>query len=55
MATIAAKTSGYRVAQNPTIKTAKEPDQDQVVASIVLAFSPDPVVHWAYPDSFQVS
>jgi GNAT superfamily N-acetyltransferase len=34
-------------------KTAKEADQDQVVTSIVLAFSADPAVRWAYPDPHQ--
>ena len=58
MATIATKPSGYVLAQDPFIKTAKESDQDQVIASIVLAFSSDPAVRWMYPDptsSFQAS
>jgi GNAT superfamily N-acetyltransferase len=53
MATIATKPSGYVLAQDPFIKTAKESDQDQVIASIVLAFSSDPAVRWMYPDPHQ--
>jgi hypothetical protein len=53
MTTIATNTSGYVPSQDPSIKTAKESDQNQVIASIVLAFSSDPAGRWAYPDPHQ--
>jgi ribosomal protein S18 acetylase RimI-like enzyme len=53
MTTIATNASGYVPSQDPSIKTANESDQNQVIASIVLAFSSDPAVRWAYPDPHQ--
>ena len=53
MATNAAEFSGHWQAQAPSVKTAKESDQDQVVAAVVLAFGSDPVARWVYPDPHQ--
>jgi hypothetical protein len=53
MATNETKTPGDVLSKAPSIKTAKSSDQDQVVATIVLAFSSDPAVRWAYPDPHQ--
>jgi len=53
MATIATKDSGYVSSQNPSIMTAKESDQNQVIATIALAFSSDPGGRWMYPDPHQ--
>jgi hypothetical protein len=39
MATIATRNSGYVSSHDPSIKTAKESDQNQVIAAITLAFS----------------
>jgi ribosomal protein S18 acetylase RimI-like enzyme len=35
------------------IKTAMASDEEQVMAVVVLAFSTDPAVRWAYPDPCQ--
>jgi hypothetical protein len=36
-----------------TIKTATASNEDPTIAVVVLAFSADPVVRWAYPDPQQ--
>jgi ribosomal protein S18 acetylase RimI-like enzyme len=36
-----------------TVKEAAPPEAERVVATIVLAFSADPVSRWAYPDPAQ--
>src|SRR5918992_4796395 len=53
MATIATKNSGYVVSQDPSIMTTKASDQNQVIATIALAFSSDPAGRYLYPDSHQ--
>ena len=53
MTTNASRIPGNAPFQAPVIKTARESDQDQVVATIVLAFSSDPAVRWLYPDPHQ--
>jgi GNAT superfamily N-acetyltransferase len=53
MATIATRDADYVSSQNPSIMTAKESDQNQVIATIALAFSSDPGGRWMYPDPHQ--
>jgi ribosomal protein S18 acetylase RimI-like enzyme len=35
------------------IKTATASDQDQTIATVVLAFTADPMARWSYPDPHQ--
>ena len=53
MATIATKNSGYVASRDPNIMTAKASDQNQVIATIALAFSSDPAGRYLYPDPHQ--
>jgi hypothetical protein len=50
MATIATRNSGYIALRGPSIMTTKASDQNQVIATITLAFSSDPAGRYLYPD-----
>src|SRR5918992_4414533 len=53
MATIATRNLGYVASRDPNIITAKASEQNQVIATIALAFSSDPAGRYLYPDPHQ--
>ncbi|OLP19360.1 GNAT family N-acetyltransferase [Leptolyngbya sp. 'hensonii'] len=46
-------TPTHRPTAAPQMRIARPIDQKYVIATLVLAFSQDPIVRWMYPDAYQ--